>query len=155
MTKVKKIVLSGVFVAVAVVGSFLHVPLGGIRLSPVQHIVNLLAGVLLGPLYATLAAFSASTIRLISGLGSPLAFPGSMIGAFLCGVIYKKTKIINLAYLGEIFGTGILGALLAYPIAKIFLGQTIAIIVLVPSFALSTILGASISLVLLKVFKTN
>ncbi len=151
MSKVQKLVVGSILVAVAVIGSFLHVPLGGIRLSPVQHIVNVLAGIFLGPLYATLAAFSASLIRVLTGLGSPLAFPGSMIGAFICGIIYQKTNSKLLAYLGEVLGTGIIGAVVAYPIARLFLGQEVAIIVLIPSFFLSTLTGASISLMILRV----
>jgi energy coupling factor transporter S component ThiW len=151
MNRTKKVVLSSMFVAIAVLGSFFHIPVGLIKVSPVQHAVNLIAGVILGPAYATIAAFVASLIRLLTGLGSPLAFPGSMIGAFLCGLIFNKTKSKLAAYFGEIIGTGFLGAYVSIRIAKVFLGQELALLVVIPSFFLSALVGASISLVLLKV----
>jgi len=46
-----------------------------------------------------------------------------MCGAMLCGVVYGKTKNVLHAVLGEIIGTGLLGGLLAYPIAVSFMGM--------------------------------
>ena len=62
-------------------------------------------------------AFAAALIRNLLGLGSLLAFPGSMIGALLCGVAYRLCPKLPAAYAGEVFGTGILGGLASYPIA--------------------------------------
>ncbi len=76
----KKCALAGVFCAVAVAGSLFSFPVFGSKCSPVQHIVNVLCGVLLGPGYSVAAAFVASLIRNLSGLGSLMAFPGSMFG---------------------------------------------------------------------------
>ena len=42
------------------------------------------------------------------GTGSLLAFPGSMVGAFLGGYLYQRFGRLTLAYFGEVFGTGIL-----------------------------------------------
>ena len=67
MNRTKKVVLSSMLVAIAVLGSFFHIPVGLIKVSPVQHVVNLLAGVILGPAYATIVAFVASLIRLLTG----------------------------------------------------------------------------------------
>ena len=36
--------------------------------------------------------FLAALIRNLTGLGSLLAFPGSMVGALLCGLVWKYTK---------------------------------------------------------------
>lgn len=150
MSKTKKLVISGVLSAVGVAGSLLHIPLGAVKLSPVQHLVNVLAGVLLGPWYAVGSAFTTSLIRVLLGLGSPLAFPGSMCGALLCGLAYRMTKNKAMAFGGEVIGTGLFGALLAYPAAKLFLGKTIALSVLIPSFGLSTLAGAALSMLILK-----
>ena len=54
--------------------------------------VNVLCAVLLGPWYGVAVAFVASLLRNLLGLGSLLAFPGSMCGALLCGLVYHKTK---------------------------------------------------------------
>ena len=150
--KTKKMVLAGVLCAVAVVGSLFSIPVLGSKCAPVQHMVNILCGVLLGPWYAIGAAFVASLLRNLLGLGSILAFPGSMFGALLCGLLYRSTHSLAGALIGEVFGTGILGGLCAYPLAILFLGQnagSIAFYVYVMPFMISTVVGAIISGVLL------
>jgi energy coupling factor transporter S component ThiW len=153
MTKTKKLALSGVLVAIGVAGSVFHIPVGVIKLSPVQHMVNVLAVVLLGPGYAVGAAFATSLLRVTLGLGSLLAFPGSLCGALLCGWLFGKTKQVRAAFIGEVLGTGIFGALLAYPAARILLGKEIALTVLIPSFGLSTLAGAALSVLFLKIME--
>ena len=51
-----------------------------------------------------------------------MAFPGSMFGALVCGLVYRRTKNILGTLIGEVFGTAILGGLCAYPIAILFMG---------------------------------
>ena len=114
---IRKLTIAGVLVAVAVVGSLFSIPVLGAKCSPVQHMVNVLGAVLLGPWYALGMGFAAALIRNVLGLGSLLAFPGSMIGALLCGLAYKACPKLPVAYVGEVFGTGILGGLASYPIA--------------------------------------
>lgn len=83
--------------------------------------------------------FAAALIRNVLGLGSLLAFPGSMIGALLCGLAYKACPKLPVAYVGEVFGTGILGGLASYPIAAFVMGNTkAALFTFVPSFLVST-----------------
>lgn len=48
-TNTRKLALAAVFTAVAVVGSLLSFPVFGSRCAPVQHIVNILCAVFLGP----------------------------------------------------------------------------------------------------------
>ena len=88
----KKLALAGVLCAVAVVGSMFSFPVFGSKCAPVQHMVNVLCAVLLGPWYGVAVAFVASLLRNLLGLGSLMAFPGSMCGALLCGIVYHKTK---------------------------------------------------------------
>ena len=85
---VKKLTLAGVLTAVAVVGSFISFPILGSKCAPVQHMVNVLAAVVLGPWWGVGIAFAASLIRNLLGLGSLMAFPGSMVGALCCGLVY-------------------------------------------------------------------
>ena len=87
-TNIRKLAVAAVLVAVAVVGSLFSFPFLGAKCSPVQHLVNIIGGVYLGPWYSLGIAFCASLIRNIFGLGSLMAFPGSMVGAFLSGVIF-------------------------------------------------------------------
>ena len=144
----KKLALAGVFCALAVVGSLFSFPVFGSKCAPVQHMVNIICAIFLGPGYGVAVAFVASLIRNLLGLGSLLAFPGSMIGALLCGLMYWKVKKIIPTLIAEVFGTGILGGLCAYPMAILFMGKTagdIAFYAYVIPFLVSTAGGAIIS----------
>lgn len=151
-TNTKKLAVASVFCTIAVVGSLFSFPVFGSKCSPVQHMVNILCAVLLGPGYGLGAAFAASLIRNLLGLGSLMAFPGSMFGALICGIVYTKTKNIFATLIGEVFGTAILGGLCAYPIAIFFMGQSVAGIAfyayIIP-FLISTTGGAIISAILI------
>ena len=147
---IRKLTIAGVLVAVAVVGSLFSIPVLGAKCSP----VNVLGAVLLGPWYALGMGFAAALIRNVLGLGSLLAFPGSMIGALLCGLAYKACPKLPVAYVGEVFGTGILGGLASYPIAAFVMGNTkAALFTFVPSFLVSTAVGAAISVLVLSALK--
>ena len=119
----RKLCIAGILCAVAVVGSMFSIPIFGSKCAPVQHMVNILCAVLLGPWYGVGVAFAASLIRNILALGSLMAFPGSMLGALLCGIVYWKTKNVPFTLLAEVFGTAVLGGLCAYPVAILFMGQ--------------------------------
>lgn len=150
MTNVRKLALAGIFVALGVVCSVFYIPIGVSKVFPVQHMINVLAGVILGPFYAVSMAFVTSLIRVVMGTGSLLAFPGSMCGALLCGLLFKYTKNMNMAFVGEVFGTGIIGAILAYPVATLLLSKNAALFGFVIPFGISTLAGAAISLALLQ-----
>ncbi len=155
-TNVKKLALAAMLTAVAVVGSTVSFPIFASKCSPVQHMVNILCGVLLGPGYGLAAAFSAALIRNLLGLGSVLAFPGSMFGALLCGLVYQYTKNVGAACIGEVFGTAILGGLSAYPLAIAFMGESvgdIAFYAYVIPFLISTAVGAVLSAVMISALK--
>ena len=148
---VKKLAVAALFCAVAVVGSLFSFPIFGSKCSPVQHMVNILCAVLLGPGYGVGAAFAASLIRNLLGLGSLMAFPGSMFGALLCGLVYWKSKNIFATLLGEVFGTSVLGGLCAYPVAIFLMGKSaadIAFYAYIIPFLISTAVGAVIATVL-------
>ena len=147
MNSIKKITLSGFFCALAVVGSFISIPVMGSRCAPVQHMVNVMAAVILGPWVGLAIAFCSSLLRNIMGVGSLLAFPGSMFGVFIAGILYRKTKSILYACIGEAFGTGIIGGICAYPIAILFMGKSAAewgYFVYVIPFLISTVVGSII-----------
>ncbi len=149
---VKKLALAGMFCALAVVGSVFSFPIFGSKCAPVQHMVNILCTVLLGPWYGVGVAFVASLLRNLLGLGSLMAFPGSMFGALLCGLVYHKTKKLLPTLVGEVFGTSILGGLCAYPVAILLMGKSagdIAFYAYIIPFLVSTAGGAVIAGVLL------
>ncbi|MBP3279085.1 MAG: energy coupling factor transporter S component ThiW [Butyrivibrio sp.] len=152
---VVKLVLSGMFVALAVVLSTFSIPVGGSKCFPIQHMVNVLAAVFLGPWYGVGIAFCTSLIRNILGTGTLLAFPGSMIGALCCGLVYKHTGKLTFTYIAEVIGTGILGGLLAYPVAAFVMGKEVALFVYVVPFLVSTIGGTVIAAVLITILKAN
>lgn len=154
-TNVKKLAVTAMFAALAVVGSMFSFPFLGSKCAPVQHLVNILSGIILGPWWAVLGAFVASVIRNITGLGSPFAFPGSMVGAFLAGFLYQKIKKLPAAYVGELFGTSVIGGMLCFPIAKLVMHNDAATLFafVFPFFASSlggTIIAIIITLALKK-----
>ena len=110
--------------------------------------------ILLGPWYGLAAAFLAALIRNILGLGTLLAFPGSMCGALLSGLLYKWMKKLPAAYIGEVVGTGIIGGMLSYPIAAVLMGnQTAALFTFVVPFLISTVGGTIMAIVITMTMK--
>src|SRR5690625_5725802 len=82
-----------VFIAIGTIGAqLLWFPAGVAKAYPVQHAVNVMAAIMLGPIPAVVIAFVTGLIRLMLGLGTLVAFPGGMIGAFLAGVLYKQFR---------------------------------------------------------------
>ena len=151
-TNVHKLTVASILCAVAVVGSLFSFPVFGSKCAPVQHMVNILCAVLLGPEYGIAVAFVASLLRNLLGLGSLMAFPGSMIGALLCGLVYWKTKALLPTLLAEVFGTAVLGGLCAYPVAILLMGQSagsIAFYAYIVPFLVSTVGGAILSGIIL------
>ena len=56
----KKLAIAGILCAVAVVGSLFTFPVLASKCAPIQHMVNVLCAVLLGPWYGVGVAFGAS-----------------------------------------------------------------------------------------------
>ena len=71
-----------------------------------------------------------------------------MCGSLLCGFVWKYSKKLLPTLVGEVFGTGIIGGLLAYPIAVAFMGVSSASIgftAYVIPFLISTVVGSIIA----------
>lgn len=140
-TNIHKLVFAAVLVALAVVGSLVSFPIGASKCAPVQHLVNIIGAVFLGPAWAV-------------GVGSLLAFPGSMVGAFVAGMLYKYIKKLPAAYVGELFGTSVLGGLLAYPVARFLVGApAAAITVYILPFFVSCAGGTVLAIVIVTALK--
>lgn len=145
----KKIIMSGMLAALAVSLSGFSIPIGASKCFPIQHLCNVIAGVFLGPIYGVCMAFCTSFIRNLLGTGSLLAFPGSMAGAYLCGLMYQRTGKLAGAYAGEILGTGIIGGILCYPVATLLMGKEAALFAYVLPFLMSTGCGTLMAVVLI------
>lgn len=139
----KKLAMAGVLTALAVAGSLISFPAAGSKCAPVQHMLNVLAAVFLGPWWSVGIAFGASLLRNMLGLGSLMAFPGSIAGAFCCGLMYQKTRQTSLTCIAEAFGTGILGGISAYPVARFLMGaEPAGLFIFVIPFLISTTAGS-------------
>lgn len=149
--QINKLTSAALLIAIGTLTAhIIYLPAGISKCFPVQHAINIIGAILLGPKYAISIAFIISCLRNLLGTGSLLAFPGSMLGALCAGLAYKYTSKTYLAILGEILGTGILGALSAWYIAKIALNNQAAAWFFIPPFLVSTIGGSIIAFILLK-----
>ena len=152
-TKLRKLIMTAVLAAIAVACSPLSIPVGASKCFPVQHLVNIVSAVFLGPWYALAQAFTASLCRNLMGTGTLLAFPGSMIGAFLSGFLFEKLRKLPFAYLGELLGTGLLGGMAAFLIASLVMGKEAALFTYVPAFFISTTGGTILAALLVPALK--
>lgn len=57
---VQKLALTAAMVALGVVLSYFSVPVGPARVFPFQHLLNVIAGIMLGPSHAVLAALASA-----------------------------------------------------------------------------------------------
>ncbi len=152
--KTKKVALAVILVAIAVALSPIFIPVGIAKCFPAQHMVNVLAGVMLGPLYAVVIAAVSGIIRNVLGLGTLLAFPGGMIGALLAGLAYRAFRNIYAAGAGEVVGTGLLGALAsAWIVAPVFMGKSMAVATLIIAFSISTLGGSVFGIIALHLLR--
>ena len=116
-------VMLSMFVAVGVVIS----PILRVEgMCPTAHLVNIVCAVFLGPWYSLLCATMIGVIRMLFMGIPPLALTGAVFGAFLSGVFYRASHgKIFCAVFGEIFGTGIIGSLVSYPVMAFLMGRDV------------------------------
>lgn len=121
-------------------------------MCPMAHLINIVCSVLLGPWYSLLCATLIGIIRMIIMGIPPIALTGAIFGAFLSGVCYRASKgKILFAVVGEVIGTGIIGAILSYPVMTILWGKEgLSWLFYVPTFICGTLIGGSIAYVFLK-----
>lgn len=145
------VILAAMGVALAPYTSF---PVGIAKINPTQHFVNVLAAVLLGPWWAAGVAGVVGVIRNVMGVGTLLAFPGGMIGAFIAGYVYQKTRNLYMGAGGEIVGTGLIAPVVsALLIAPVFMGKAIPLLALIPSFLGSTVAGAILGVMAIRLLE--
>ncbi|CDD53012.1 thiW protein [Ruminococcus sp. CAG:379] len=149
-----KLVMLAMLVAIGVVIS----PILRVEgMCPMAHFINIVCAVLLGPWYSLLCAVLIGIIRMTFMAIPPLALTGAVFGAFLSGMFYRlsKGKLIA-AFLGEVFGTGIIGAIVSYPVMTYLVGRTgLTWFFYVPSFISGTLIGGSLAFVFLRALAKN
>lgn len=113
-----KLIFTAIMAGLAfVLSTFVYFP----AMAPFQHFINVICAVLLGPWYGFLEALICASLRMASGR-TIQALVGAIFGPICGGLLYRKTKNVWAALLGEVFGVGILGALAAYPLMRAFYG---------------------------------
>lgn len=157
----RRVAAAALFVAIGVALSPFSIPVLGAKVFPIQSFINVLGAVFLGPAYAVLVALVVSLIRNATGLGTPLAYMGSMIGAFLASLAFWGVMLgtrtdtdrsrfprrlfvaLLAAAAGEIFGTGILGAFAdSMLVAPVILHHHILFTLYIIPFLLAAITGS-------------
>lgn len=126
-------------------------------MCPMAHFINIVCSVFLGPWYSLLCATLIGVIRMMLMGIPPIALTGAVFGAFLSGVFYRASRgRILFAVLGEILGTGVIGAILSYPVMTFLWGKEgLSWLFYVPSFICGTLIGGSIAYVFLRKFAAN
>jgi len=166
--RVKKMALASAFSALGIaIAPFLWFPFLTTRAFPGQHMINALAGVLLGPLWAAAVALFIGVIRNVLGMGTVYAFPGGIPGGIVVGLIYgllrrlgRKKKTTLVAALFEPIGTVLIGATLTLYLFAPWIGdmkllselqqsQLIALLTLWFGWAVSSVSGSVIGFVVL------
>lgn len=126
-------------------------------MCPMAHLINITCAVMLGPLEAFICALLIGIIRMaVMGI-PPLAITGAIFGAALSGILYRASKgKLIFACLGEVIGTGIIGAVISYPVMALLWGRSgLTWMFYVPSFIAGTLIGSTIAFILLSVMKRN
>jgi energy coupling factor transporter S component ThiW len=152
MAETRKVVLTSLFAAVAVLLSGIHFPVGPAKVFPFQHMVNALAGILVGPWYGALAALIAGIIRNAIGTGTIFAFPGGIPGAMVVGLIYGWIRK-DWAAFTEPLGTGLIGVGLVVLIVGPLMGKEFAFVFFFTAFMASSLPGSVMGYLLLKTLR--
>jgi energy-coupling factor transport system ATP-binding protein len=140
--------------ALAVALSPISIPVGIAKVSPSQHFINVIAGALVGPWWGLGTALATSLARNALGLGTLLAFPGSVFGVVLAGLAFRHTRNMYWTALGEIIGTGLIGAMVgALLVAPWLMGKELGLTVLILPFLLSSVVGAALGVFGLRVLR--
>ena len=149
----KMLVLSMLIALGVVISPILRVE----GMCPMAHFINIICSVFLGPWYSLLCATLIGIIRMATMGIPPIALTGAVFGAFLSGVLYRMSKgKIIFAVIGEIIGTGIIGALASYPVMTFLWGKDgLSWIFYIPSFVCGTLIGGSIAYVFLRKLADN
>ena len=103
-------------------------------MCPMAHLINIVCSVMMGPWYSLLCATMIGIIRMMFMGIPPLALTGAVF-----------------AVVGEVIGTGIIGAMVSYPVMTFLMGREgLSLMFYVPSFICGTLIGGSVAFIFLK-----
>ena len=151
-TILRKIILTGLFAAIAVILSGIYFPFGPTKCFPFQHAVNAVCGVLLGPWYAALSAMISGIIRNMLGTGTIFAFPGGIPGALVVGIVHRFWSKDYAAF-AEPLGTGIIGAFISAYLISPWIGKSMPFLTFQISFLTSSIPGSILGFLALRILR--
>lgn len=135
----KSLALTSLLTALGVaLAPFLWFPFLTTRAFPIQHMINAIGAILLGPIWAMIIAVLVGTIRNILGIGTLYAFPGGVPGALVVGLIYLLTRRSKNRFLS-------LSAAFFEPVGTVFIGATIARYVVAPLIGDPRLLGTALA----------
>ncbi len=166
-TQITRVALTAIFVAVWVALSRFYVPVFGAKAFPTQSFLNVVGAAFLGPIYTVIAAVVIALVRNATGLGTPLGYLGSIVGALLAPLCYRavlgksvatgrqsvegagnRTPLrlvlaVMAAALGEIVGTGVIAAIadaaLVFPAVE---HKAVALTIFVAPFLIAAVTGS-------------
>lgn len=95
------------------------------KANPLQHAINAVAGVILGPIWAIIIASIIGILRISLGVGTIYAFPGGLPGGFIVGLFYWALRKLKM-------GKKSLAAALTEPIGTVIIGGTLALYIVAP-----------------------
>lgn len=150
---------AAILIAVGIVVASLSVFIPPVKIAPGQHMINAIAGVLLGPIWPVAIALSIGIARNMVQTGTLFAFPGGMPGGATVGTVYwllgsllkgKRRKVrLVIAALSEPLGTVVIGATVSGLFLAPLLGSAATVQFFWVSFAVSSIPGAAIGTLVL------
>jgi energy coupling factor transporter S component ThiW len=143
----RKLVTAGVLSALGVVISpLLSFPILAFKVYPGQHMINAISGVLLGPWWAALISIIVGTMRIAIGTGTIFAYPGGIPGALVVGFfswLFRRLRVRKeLAALSEPLGTVFIGGTIATLIVAPMVGRSILLTATWVTWAMSSVPGS-------------
>lgn len=148
----RKLVLTAMLTCLAfVLNTFVYFP----AMAPFQHFVNALAAVFVGPWYGAAAGFLTGVLRMLCGrdIGSVV---GAVFGPILGGLLYRRYKTFRAVFVGEVIGTGIVGAVVVCPLMKLFYGLDIPHwYYYIPFYTPSAMMGAAMGVMVLLILRRS
>lgn len=153
---IRKIAMAGVLVAVAVAGSLISFPVAGSKCAPVQHMVNICAAVFFRTCMGCRCGILCEYHQKPDRTWKPHGIPGKH---GRCSVLWTDVQIqqkIIPTCIAEALGTGILGGLAAYPLAKyVMLIQPEGMFIYIVPFLISTVAGSIVATIVMLILKKN
>ncbi len=155
-----EIALAAILIALGVILSpFTWFQVGPSKANPTQHMINVIAGIMLGPLWSIVIAFFIGIIRISLGTGTIFAIPGGLPGGFVVGLFYHylfkrifKDQKKLIASLTEPIGTVLIGATISvYLIAPLINTRITSLIIFYMGWLVSSITGCVIGFIILMV----